>query len=137
MRVSTRARIPLAIAATVVGLQALTFLALAVADLTGLASDRVGLGLGIALVLVLLGVGLLAAAVGLLRGRHGARGPAVVTQLIGLGLAWSLRHPDANTGDNRLVAAAIAVSAVVVLACLATRAAREALADEPAEAGPE
>ena len=78
------ARIPLGVAATVVALEALVFIALAVADLTGLVSDRVGLGIGIAVVLLVMGVGLVIAAVGLLRRSHTARGPIVVTQLIGL-----------------------------------------------------
>lgn len=119
-----------------VAVQAAVFLALAVADLAGLVSGRVGLGIGIAVVLLILGLGLLAATAGLVRSRHAARGPVVVTQLIGLGLAWSLRAPDTNTGDNRLVGAAIAVSAVVVLACLATPAARRALADDPGHDDP-
>ncbi|GAA3545622.1 hypothetical protein AFL01nite_23970 [Aeromicrobium flavum] len=123
-------RIPLVIAASVVALQALVFLVLAVLDLAGLVSGRIAVGVGIGLLLGILGLGLGAAAVGLLRGAHVARGPVVVAQLIGLGLAWSLRHPDPNTGDNRLVALAIAISALVVLGCLATGPARRALADD-------
>lgn len=118
------------IAAAVVGLQAGVFIALAVLDLSGLVEGRVGVGIGIGLMLLLVGVGLAAAAVGLLRSAPISRGPVVVAQLIGLGLAWSLRHPDPNTGDNRAVAVAIAVSAVVVLGCLATGSARRALGDD-------
>lgn len=124
------------IAAVVVVLQGAVFVALAVADVAGLVPGRVGLGLGIALVLLILGLGLIAAAAGLVRSRLLARGPVVVTQLIGLGLAWSLRTPDANTGDNRIVGVAIAASAVIVLACLATPAARRALADDPGRDDP-
>jgi len=133
--VSTTARLPLTIAAAVVALQAAAFLALAVADLTGLVADRIGLGIGIAIVLLVLGIGLLLAAAGLRAGLHGARGPVVVAQLIGLGLAWSLRSPDENVGDNRLAGAVIASSAVIVLVCLATPSARRALADDPAGNG--
>jgi len=118
------------VAAVVVAGQALVFVTLAVLDLTGLVPGRVGVGIGIGLLLLVMGVGLLAAAWGLVQARHGARGPVVVAQLIGLGLAWSLRTPDANTGDNRAVAVAIAVSALVVLGCLATGPARRALADD-------
>ncbi len=126
-------RIPLTIAALVVSVQALVFVALAVLDLTGLVPGRVGVGIGIGVMLLAIGIGLLAAAWGVFRGAHAARGPVVVAQLIGLGLAWSLRTPDPNTGDNRAVGAAIAISALVVLACLATGPARRALADDPGE----
>lgn len=124
------ARIPLLTAAVVVSGQALVFIVLAVLDLGGLVPGRIGVGIGIGVLLLVMGLGLLAAAWGLARASHGARGPVVVAQLIGLGLAWSLRTPDANTGDNRAVAAAIAVSALVVLGCLATGPARRALADD-------
>ncbi|MTB89167.1 hypothetical protein H9L21_10630 [Aeromicrobium senzhongii] len=124
---------PLVIAATVVGLQACVFIVLAVLDLGGLVEGRVGVGIGIGVMLLLVGVGLAAAAVGLLRGAPVSRGPVVVAQLIGLGLAWSLRNPDPNTGDNRAVALAIAASAVVVLGCLATGSARKALGDDPSQ----
>lgn len=124
------ARIPLLLAAVVVAGQALVFVVLAVLDLTNLVPDRIGVGIGIGILLLVLGLGLLAAAWGLARAAPVARGPVVVAQLIGLGLAWSLRTPDPNTGDNRAVAVAIAVSAVVVLACLATGPARRALADD-------
>lgn len=126
-------RLPLIVAALVVAGQALVFVVLAVLDLGGLVPGREGVGIGIGLMLMLIGVGLLAAAWGLLRAWHGARGPVVVAQLIGLGLAWSLRNPDQNTGDNRAVGIAIAVSAIVVLACLATGPARRALADDREE----
>ncbi len=124
------ARIPLLTAAVVVAGQALVFIVLAVLDLGGLVPGRIGVGIGIGVLLLVMGLGLLAAAWGLAHAAHGARGPVVVAQLIGLGLAWSLRTPDANTGDNRAVAAAIAVSALVVLGCLATGPARRALADD-------
>lgn len=127
---SVSSRVPLLIASVVVGLQGLVFLVLAVLDLSGLVPGRIAVGVGIGILLLLVGAGLVAAAVGLARGAHVARGPAVVAQLIGLGLAWSLRHPDPNTGDNRAVALAIAVSALVVLGCLATGPARRALADD-------
>jgi hypothetical protein len=126
-------RIPLAIAATVVALQALVFIVLAVVDLGGLASARVAVGVGVGVLLLILGVGLGAAALGLLRGAHAARGPVVVAQLIGLGLAWSLRTADPDTGDQRGIALAIAASALVVLGCLATGPARRALADDGAQ----
>lgn len=109
------------------------FVVLAVLDFGGLVPGRVGVGIGIGVLLLVIGLGLLAAAWGVFRGVHGARGPVVVAQLIGLGLAWSLRTPDTNTGDNRAVGAAIAISALIVLGCLATGPARRALADDPGE----
>lgn len=124
-------RLPLTIAAVVAAMQAAALIALAVADLAGLVDGRVGVGIGIGLVLLVLGLGLLAAAFGILRGRHGARGPVVVTQLIGLGLAWSLRNPDPEIGDTRWVGVVVAASAITALAALATPAARRALADDP------
>ncbi|MCL3839063.1 hypothetical protein [Aeromicrobium duanguangcaii] len=130
MRLSTP--YPIVIAAAIVGLQSCVFIVLAVLDLAGLVEGRIGVGIGIGIMLLLVGVGLAAAAVGLLRSAPISRGPVVVAQLIGLGLAWSLRHPDADTGDNRGVGIAIAVSALVVLGCLATKSARRALGDDQA-----
>lgn len=113
--------------------QALVFITLAVLDFAGLVPGRVAVGIGIGVVLLVMGLGLLAAAWGIFRGMHGARGPVVVAQLIGLGIAWSLRTPESNTGDNRTVGIAVAVSALIVLACLATGPARRALADDPGQ----
>lgn len=130
------ARVLLSIAAGVVALQASVFVALAIADFAGLAPDRTSVGIGIGLVLLILGVGLLLAAVGLFRAQSWARGPVVVAQLIGLLLAWNLRNPDPDTGDNRFVGALIAASAVIVLLCVAAKPARRRLALDDPGSGP-
>lgn len=116
-------------AAVVVGAQALALIALALADLLNLESDRVGLGLGVAVVFLFLGVGLLAAAVMLQRGRGGARGPLVVAQLISLGLAWNLRGAEGPAAGPAWLPAVLAISAGVALGCLIAPPVNAALAE--------
>ena len=121
------------IAAGLVALQAGALAFVGIGTLTGLVAGRVGVGIGIGILLLVLAAGLGYAAKGLLGANPSARGPALVTQFIALGLAWSLRSPDEATGDNRLVGVLIAASALIVLAALATGSARRALADLPDE----
>ncbi|HPU13104.1 MAG TPA: hypothetical protein PLQ19_04860 [Aeromicrobium sp.] len=123
----------LIVAATFVVLQAAVLAFVGIGTLTGLVAGRVGVGIGIGVLLLVMALGLGYAAWSILGANPSARGPVVVAQLIALGLAWSLRIPDEATGDNRLVGALIAVSALTVLAALATKSARQALADLPEE----
>lgn len=128
------ARVPLLLAGLVTGLQSLVLIAFAVADFADLQPDREGIGLGIGLMLLGLGVGLALAAWAVGTGRHIGRGPVVVTQLIALGLSWNLIRGNANTADTRTIGILVALSAAIVLASLATPAARATLADRPTEA---
>ncbi len=112
-------------------LQAAALLALAVLDLTHLVADRASLGVGIAVMLLVFGGGLAIAAVAVMRGRHGGRGPVLVAQLISLGLAWNLR--DAGEDVVRGVSPVLALAALIVLGCLFSGPGRRAMSrDEPA-----
>jgi uncharacterized membrane protein (DUF2068 family) len=97
----------------VVGVEAFLLVALAVLELAALDGDRIGLGLSTAAFFLAAGAGLAACAYGLWRGRRWGRGPALLAQLIALGLAWNLRG-----GDTTAVAVGLAVAAVVVFAGL-------------------
>ena len=111
--------------------QATALLGLAVLDLTHLVADRVGLGVGIAGMLLVFGGGLAIAAIAVMRGRYGGRGPVLVAQLISLGLAWNLR--DAGDDVVRGVSPVLALAALVVLVCLFSGPGRRAMSrDEPA-----
>lgn len=126
------ARVALTLAAVVVAIQAGALIVFAVADFANLDPERISIGIGVGLMLLVLGVGLLIAAVGLTRGRHFARGPVVVTQLLVLALAWSIRSPESNGNTAAGIPWAMALGAAVVLACLASPPAREVLGrDEP------
>ncbi len=62
----------------------------------------------------ILSLGVLAAGVGLMRGKHWARTPSLLLQLLLIGVAWYAAGPSANP----VVALVIAVPAVAVLWCL-------------------
>jgi len=97
------------VAASLVGVQAVVLLVLAVLESANLADDRRSMGLSTAIFFAAYGVVLLAAAWALHRRSGWARGPALITQLIVLGLAWNEReHPVAAIG--------LVVCAAIVLA---------------------
>ncbi|MDJ0379262.1 hypothetical protein [Streptomyces sp. G-G2] len=74
----------------------------------------------------------LIAARGLRRGRRWSRGPALITQLMALPVAWTLFH----TGGAMIAAAvALALAAVAVVALLLNPATTEALGIGPRDAG--
>lgn len=124
------ARTYLRIACVLVVLEAAALLALAVAELADVASDRVGLGVSTAVFFLLIAVGLCGAAYGLWRRVSWARGPVVFAQLVQLGLAWSFRDVS-----PRLIAVALLVVAAGVLGCLLAPATTAALADDPERSG--
>lgn len=98
---------------------------LAVAELASLSAGR--LTMGITTAVFFLGYGLTLVLCGALLSRRvtWARSPAVLAQLIQLGLAWSFR------GDpTTLVAFGLAVVALVVLAGIFHPTSLEALAEE-------
>ena len=120
------ARTLLLAAAGIVLLEGLTFLVLGVIEVADLSSERIGSGLGTALFLLVIGAGLGWAAWRVTEGDAWARSPLVFSQLIVLGLAWNLR------GDPAWLAPAVAVPAIVVLACLLAPPVNRALSHEDA-----
>jgi hypothetical protein len=125
LRPSANRPAPLIVAASLVTVEGLLLLVFAVLELASLDADRVAMGATTSIFFVLYGAGLLLCAWSLVHGSSWARSPVVLTQLIGLGVAWSFRG-----GETTVVAVAIAVVAVVVLVGLFHPASLAALADE-------
>lgn len=100
---------PLTVAASLVGVQALVLLVLAVLETVNLVDERRSMGLSVTVFFAAYGVVLVAAAWGLSRRATWARGPVLITQLILLGVAWNVRE---HVG----VAIALALCAGIVLA---------------------
>ncbi|HWJ08460.1 MAG TPA: hypothetical protein VNS46_03735 [Nocardioides sp.] len=100
---------PLTAAASLVAVQAVVLLVFAVLEMANLSDERRSMGLSVTVFLAAYGVVLLAAAWGLHRRATWARGPALITQLIVLGLAWNVR-------DQVVIAIALVLYAAVVLA---------------------
>jgi hypothetical protein len=125
LRPSVNRPAPLVVAASLVAVEGLLLLVFAVLELANLDSDRLAMGATTSIFFLAYGAGLLLCAWSLVRGQSWARSPVVLTQLIGLGVAWSFRG-----GDTTAVAVAIAVVAVVVLAGLFHPASLAALADD-------
>jgi hypothetical protein len=123
-RPSGTARKLLIAAAAIVSIEAVIFAVLAVLELVNVSSERVGLGVGVTLFLVVIAGGLLFAAWRIAHGDAWARSPLVFAQLLQLGLAWNFR------GDPAWLAPAIAVPALVVLACLLSPPVTRALTDD-------
>lgn len=101
------------IAVVIVAVEAFVLLAIAIVGLFELSIDRVSIGIGVSLFFAAYACLLFFAAVKLFHGRRWARSPLILTQLILLGLAWSLR--DENPPQ---LAGTMAVVALVGLGCL-------------------
>lgn len=114
----------LVLAAAIVSLEALTFVILAVLEAANITSGRIGFGIGVTLFFLVFAAGLFWAARLISQGDSRARSPLVFTQLIALGLAWNFRT------DSVAIAAAVAVPAVVALACLLAPPVTRALSDD-------
>ena len=114
---------PLVTAASLVAVEGVVLVLLAGVGLLDLASDRVSAGVSLSVFFAVYGAVLLASAAALVRRQGWARGPVLMTQLVLIGLAWNLR-------DVVLLAVVMAVSAVVVLVGMLSRASIEALAGE-------
>jgi hypothetical protein len=115
-------------AASLVAVEGLVLALLAVVELASLTSNRMTMGLTTTGFFGLCGAALLACGVGLSRRALWARSPAVLAQLIALGVAWSFRG-----GATTWVAVFLAVVAAVVLAGILHPASLEALAEDPTE----
>lgn len=116
---------PLLVAASLVAVEGAVLVLLAVAEVASLSTARLTMGFTTALFFLVYGAGLVLCALLLARGVSGARSPAVLAQLIQLGLAWSFR------GDpTTLVALGLAVVAAVVLAGIFHPASLDALSEE-------
>lgn len=122
-----QARKFLVIAVTVVSIEALAYIVLAILGLTDISGDSVATSVGISFFLALYGFAQLFAGRKLLAFHPWARGPLVFTQLIQLGLAWGLRD-----SDQQWLAVLMAVGAAVALGCLVASAVTRALLDEEA-----
>ena len=93
--------------------EAFLLVGLGVLELAALDGDRLTMGLTTGGFFLAAGLGLGLCAFGLWRGRRWGRGPALLAQLIALGLAWNLR------GDpTTVLAVGLAVLAGVVVAGL-------------------
>ena len=101
---------PLIVAASLVAIEGLLLLGYAVLEVASLDTDRAEVAVTTSLFVLLYGGGLVGCAWALTRLSSWARSPAVLAQLIQLGVAWSFRG-----GDTTLVALVIAAVAVIVL----------------------
>ena len=117
---------PLVVAASLVAVEGLVLLLLAVLELASLSSQRLTMGVTTTGFFALYGGALLLLAWSVHHGRSWARSPIVLAQLIQLGIAWSFRG-----GDTTLVAVALAVVALIVVVGLLHPASIDALADDP------
>lgn len=115
-------------AASLVAVEGLLLLAYAVLELASLSSERVAVAVTTSVFFAAYGALLLACARSLVRQQSWARSPAVLTQLIALGVAWSFRG-----GETTMVAVALAAVALVVLVGLLSPRSIEALAEEHPE----
>ncbi|NUT51816.1 MAG: hypothetical protein HOV94_31665 [Saccharothrix sp.] len=95
--VSSQSKVPPAVraAGALTALQGLTGLAFAVALVVrSFSAEKSGEVLGEAAYFAVLSAGVLAAGIGLLLGKHGGRTPAIVVQLLLLGVAWYMYGPS-------------------------------------------
>ena len=104
---------PLAVAASLVAVEAFLLVVLAVLELANLRSIRLTMGVTTTVFFLVAAAGLAWCAWSLWKGRRWARGPVVMAQLIQLGLAWNFR--DAPT---TFLAIGLAVAGLVVIAGL-------------------
>ncbi len=115
---------PLTVAASLVGVEGIVLLCLAVLEFASVTSGRMALGLSTAGFLLAYALVLLAGAWGLFRRSTWARGPVLLTQLIALGLAWNLR-------EHLPVTIGLVLCAGIVLAGLLHPDTLEALEHDP------
>jgi len=109
---------PVRVAGVLVGLQGLAGVAIAVGLLAAAAQGRTGPVPILATGLWLAGFGVILLVVGanLVRGRHGARTPAIVAQLLLLGVSWYAAGPSSQPAYG-VPAAAFCVAVLALLFC--------------------
>ncbi|MEU4768971.1 hypothetical protein AB0H12_37560 [Actinosynnema sp. NPDC023794] len=120
---STEGKVPPAVraAGALTALQGLTGLAFAVALVVrSFSAEKSGEVLGEAAYFAVLSAGVLAAGVGLVLGKHWGRTPAVVVQLLLLGVAWYMYGPS----DRQLWGALLGAYVVGTLVLLFTNPVR-------------
>ena len=105
-----RRPLTIVLAATLLALEGLAGLAYAVLELGQVRMSRAEVGLGVAVLMAVFGLVLLLVARGVFQGKRWSRGPAVVTQLILLPLAWSFKG-----GATTWVSVLLAVLAITAL----------------------
>lgn len=98
------------VAAVLLAAEALIALAYAALEIGQIHQSRAVVGVGVTILMALFGLVLLLVARGVFLGRRWSRGPAVVTQLILLPLAWSFVG-----GSTTWVTVLLAVMAIAVL----------------------
>ena len=103
----------LLLAGTLLGLQALAVLAFAAFEATEIRPGQVAMGVGVTLMIFGYGVLLAVVALAVARGRRWSRGLAVVTQLVLLLLAYSVRQPPTTWAG--LVMGLVALTVLVCL----------------------
>jgi hypothetical protein len=110
------------VAAALVGLEAFVLVALGVLELASLRSMRLTMGLTTSAFFLAAAAGLGWCAWSLWKVRRWARGPAVMAQLIQLGLAWNLW-----AGSTKPLSVGLALVALVVILGLVHPASTEVL----------
>ena len=105
-----RRPLTIVVAAALLALEGLAGLAYATLELGQIKMSRAAVGIGVAILMACFGLVLLLVARGVFQGRRWSRGPAVVTQLILLPLAWSFKG-----GATTWVAVLLAVLAITAL----------------------
>jgi hypothetical protein len=119
---------PLLVGASLVAVEGVLLAAYGVLETAAISSGRVTMGVTTALFFLAYGGGLIACAWGLWRLHSWGRGPAVLAQLIQLGVAWSFRG-----GETTVVAVGLAVASVVAIVGLLHPASTDALVGEDTE----
>jgi hypothetical protein len=104
-----RRPLSIVVAAAFLVVEALSALAYAVLEVGQIRMSRAEVGVGVAILMAGFGLLLLLVARGVFLGRRWSRGPAVVTQLILLPLAWSFKGGSTTWVSVVLAALAIAV----------------------------
>lgn len=113
---------PLVVAASITAVEGLMLLALAVLEIANLTGGRLTMGLTTAVFFAAFGVLLVGCGALITRGHTWPRGPILLAQLIGLGLAWNMRG-----GETTVLSVGIGVVALIVLAGMLHPASIEAI----------
>jgi len=122
-----RVPVPLLVAVSLVGVEALLLVLFGVAELSWLSASKATMGLTTSLFFLVYGAGMAFCAWELRRLRSWARAPVVLAQLLQLGVAWSFRG-----GATTAVSSGLAVLAVLVLVGVFHPASLRAVADADA-----